>query len=174
NKKTDIEIPGCDTTERNEILKMIYQQIPVTGVALRPNYRFIFLQVMLWVVMPLMIFGVISLIHSPYQRHLIWAIPYAIIALTILYFEFKRHRLYVNEDFIIKRSGIWDVQHEIIEPHKIQAITTKQYFWHKKADIGHLLLHTAAGIIHFKYGNFTKIEQMVNFWTYKIESSKKG
>lgn len=175
NKKTDIEIPGCDTTERNEILKMIYQQIPVTGVAsLRPNYRFIFLQVMLWVVMPLMIFGVISLIHSPYQRYLIWAIPYTIIALTMLYFEFKRHCLYVNEDFIIKRSGIWDVQHEIIEPHKIQAITTKQYFWHKKADIGHLLLHTAAGIIHFKYGNFTKIEQMVNFWTYKIESSKKG
>lgn len=174
HKKTDVEIPGCDATERNEILEMIYQQIPATGLALFPNYRFIFLQMMLWVVIPVLIFCGIAFVHPAYQLYLIWAIPYVIMVSIMLYFEFKRHRLYVNEAFIIKRSGIWDVQHEIIEPHKIQAITAKQYFWHKKADVGHLLLHTAAGIIHFKYGNYTKITQMVNFWTYKIESTKKG
>lgn len=174
NKKTDIEIPGCDTLERDEILKMIYRQVPSMGIALIPNYRFIFLQVMKWLVLPLIIFFGLGYIHLPYQRYFIWAIPYVIIISTMLYFEFKRHRLYVNEDFIVKRSGIWDVEHEIIEPHKIQAITAKQYFWHKKADIGHLLLHTAAGVIHFKYGNYTKIERMINFWTYKIESTKKG
>jgi putative membrane protein len=174
NKKTDIEIPGCDTNERDEILKMIYQQVPATGIELIPNYRFIFLQIMLWIVIPVLAFLSISLFfHPPFRQYLILIIPYIPLVSTMLYFEFKRHRLYVNEDFIIKRSGIWDVEHEIIEPHKIQAITAKQYFWHKKADVGHLILHTAAGLIHFKYGNYTKINRMVNFWMFKIESTKK-
>lgn len=174
NKKTDIEIPGCDISERNEILKMIYQQVPPTGIKLIPNYRFIFLQIMLWIVIPVLISLSIGLIFYPaFQQYMILTIPYIVVVSPMLYFEFKRHRLYVNEDFIIKRSGIWDVEHEIIEPHKIQAITAKQYFWHKKADVGHLVLHTAAGLIHFKYGNYAKINSMVNFWTYKIESTKK-
>lgn len=174
NKKTDIEIPGCDETERDEVLKMIYQQVPPAGIALIPNYRFIFLQIMLWIVIPALISLSIGLVfRPPFRQYLALIIPYIVVVLTMLYFEFKRHRLYVNEDFIIKRSGIWDVEHEIIEPHKIQAITAKQYFWHKKADVGHLILHTAAGLIHFKYGNYTKIKRMINFWAYKIESSKK-
>jgi|GEM_PF-190600 len=173
NKKTDIEIPGCDASERDEILKMIYQQVPPTGIKLIPNYRFIFLQIMLWIVVPVSISLSIGLIfHPAFRQYTILTIPYIVVVTTMLYFEFKRHRLYVNEEFIIKRSGIWDVEHEIIEPHKIQAITAKQYFWHKKADVGHLILHTAAGLIHFKYGNYTKINRMVNFWTYKIESTK--
>lgn len=175
HKKTDIEIPGCDEAERNEILKMIYRQIPASGITLIPNYRFIFLQVMLWIVIPVLIFlGAGLMFQTPFRPYLIIALPYAILVAILLYFEFRRHRLYVNQDFIIKRSGIWDVQHEIIEPHKIQAITAKQYFWHKKADVGHLLLHTAAGIIHFRYGNYTKINRMVNFWAYQIESTKKS
>ncbi|WP_316810812.1 PH domain-containing protein [Pedobacter heparinus] len=174
NKKTAIEIPGCDANERDEILRMIYHQLPLAGISLLPNYRFIFLQIMLWIVIPALVFLSLSLVFYPSLRqYLTLIIPYIIVVSTMLYFEFKRHRLYVNEDFIIKRSGIWDVEHEIIEPHKIQAITAKQYFWHKKADVGHLILHTAAGLIHFKYGNYTKINRMVNFWTYKIESTKK-
>jgi putative membrane protein len=33
-------------------------------------------------------------------------------------------------------KGAWDVDNEIIEPGKIQAITTSQLFWHKSVDIG--------------------------------------
>jgi hypothetical protein len=36
---------------------------------------------------------------------------------------------------------------DIIEPSKIQAITTSQPFWHKKVNIGSITLHTAGGNI---------------------------
>lgn len=173
-KNTAIEIPGCDQAERDEVLRMIYHQVPLEGIPLLPNYRFIFLQVMIWIVLPFLIFLGTGLSFYPsLHQYFILAVPYAVTVGVMLYFEFKRHRIYVNQDFIIKRSGIWDVEHEIIEPHKIQAITAKQYFWHKKADVGHLILHTAAGIIHFKYGNYTQINSMVNFWLYQVESGKK-
>lgn len=173
SKKSDIEIPGCDISERDEILKMIFSQIPEKGIELIPNYRFIFLRIMIWIVFPVSILLVAAAIHHPLSRHFIFILPYVIIVAAMLYFEFKRHRLYANENFIIKRSGIWDIEHEIIEPHKIQAITAKQYFWHKQADIGHLIIHTAAGIIHFRYGNYTHIQQLVNYWLFKLESSRK-
>ena len=174
HKKTDIEIPGCDQMERDELLKMIYQQTPVTGQALQPDYRFILLQIMRWIITPVLIFLWIGLsFYPPFRSYLILALPYAGIVAVMLYFEFKRHRLYVNDNFIIKRSGIWDITYEIIEPHKIQAITINQYFWHKKADIGHLTLHTAAGTLHFKYGSYSLINRMVNFWMYQVESSGK-
>ncbi|ATP55249.1 hypothetical protein CPT03_01610 [Pedobacter ginsengisoli] len=174
NKKSDIEIPGCDEHERDEVLKMILSNVPAKGAELAPNYRFIFLQTMIWIVFPISVFALLSIYALPLlKNYLLMVIPYIIVVGTMLYFEFKRHRLYVDEQFIIKRSGIWDVEHEIIEPHKIQAITAKQYFWHKAADVGHLIIHTAAGVIHFKYGNYTHIKSLVNYWTYKIEVSKK-
>ncbi|MBC8644502.1 hypothetical protein H9W95_11780 [Flavobacterium lindanitolerans] len=66
------------------------------------------------------------------------------------------------------------MEHEIIEPHKIQAITAKQYFWHKSADVGHLILHTAAGDVDFRFGDFTHIKQLVNYWLYQVETSEKN
>jgi putative membrane protein len=153
---------------------MIFDQIPEKGIELSPNYRFIFLQIMIWVVFPISILLIATAIHHPLSRHFIFAVPYILIVTTMLYFEFKRHRLYAHENFIIKKSGIWDIEYEVIEPHKIQAITAKQYFWHKKANIGHLIIHTAAGVIHFRYGNYTHIRQLVNYWLFKVESSKKG
>jgi putative membrane protein len=58
--------------------------------------------------------------------------------------------LFINDDFIIRQSGAWDVDNEIIEPGKIQAITT-QLFWHKSVDIGSITIHTAGGLV-FNWG----------------------
>ncbi|WP_285057288.1 PH domain-containing protein [Pedobacter ginsengisoli] len=173
-KKSAVEIPGCDETERDEILKMIFDHIPAKGKPLLPNYRFLFLRIMLCIILPLLaVFLLGSFFLTVIKPHFVLAVPYVFIVVTLLYFEYKHHRLYTNDNFVIKRSGIWDIEHEIIEPHKIQAITAKQYFWHKKADVGHLTIHTAAGVIHFKYGNYTHIKNLVNYWIYKVESSKK-
>lgn len=172
--KTDIEIPGCDQRERDELLKMIYQQVPETGQALQPDYRFILLQMIRWIVAPIAIIFWAGLhFYPPLRPYFPWILPYAGVVATMLYFEYKRHRLYVNDSFIIKQSGIWDISFEIIEPHKIQAITVQQYIWHKKADVGHVTLHTAAGALHFKFGNYQLIKHMVNFWMYQVECSSK-
>lgn len=173
SKKSQIEIPGCSDLERDDILKLIYTLIPAKGKALIPNYRFLFLQIMLKIAIPAVVFSWLALaVYRPLQPYLALLIPYAILVFILLYFEYIHHRLYASQGFIIKKSGIWDIEEEIIETHKIQAITSKQYFWHKKADVGHLLLHTAAGVIHFKYGNYSQINNLVNYWLYQVESTK--
>jgi putative membrane protein len=174
HKKFNLEIPGCDAQERDEILKMIYDRIPATGTEYMPDYRFILLQVITYIITPVAIFTVLSVFAVPLLKaYLVLIIPYVITVFILLYFEYKHHRLFADGNFIIKKRGIWDVEYEIIEPHKIQAITAKQFFWHKKANVGHLILHTAAGKIYFSYGNYTDILKMINYWIYQVETSKK-
>jgi putative membrane protein len=87
------------------------------------------------------------------------------------YFKFRNSRLFIEDDFIILQSGAWDISNKIIEPNRIQAITTSQLFWHKNINIGSLTLHTAGGNIAFQLGDFEKIQQYVNLWLYRLEKS---
>ena len=169
-QKSNLEVPGCNPTERDELLKMILGEIPAESASFVPNYRFLNLPIFFNVAIPIIIFFIFSANFEVVKAFYPLAIGYAIIVIGMIYISYRRHRLMVSQDFIIKKSGIWDVSHEIIFPHKIQSITTFQYPWHKGVDVGHVNLHTAAGTIHFKYGNYTEIKSLVNYWLYQIES----
>lgn len=169
-QKSNLEVPGCNPTERDELLKMILGEIPKEGASFVPNYRFLNLPIFFMVAIPVGIFFIFWNNFEPVKAFYPLAIAYMIVVIGMIYISYKRHRLIVNQDFIIKKSGIWDISHEIIFPHKIQSITTFQYPWHKGVDVGHVNLHTAAGTIHFKYGNYTEIKRLVNYWLYQIES----
>lgn len=169
-RKSNLEVPGCSEVEKDELLKMILGQVPPKGQIFIPNFRFINLPIFFNIILPTVVFAILWTNIPELKSFYPLAIAYLIIGIFMVYVSYKRHRLTVSEDFIVKRSGIWDVKHEIIFPHKIQAVTTFQYPWHKGIDVGHLNLHTAAGIIRFKYGNYTEIKQLANYWLYEIES----
>ncbi len=170
---TNLEIPGCSVAEKDELLMMILGKNPPKSAIFKPNFRFLNLPIFFRVILPIAIFFIFWTNTPEIKSFYPLAILYFLLAIPMIYISYRRHRIMVDQDFIIKKSGIWDITHEIILPHKIQAITTFQYPWHKSVDVGHVNLHTAAGIIHFKYGNYTEIKQLVNYWLYQIESGSK-
>lgn len=171
-RKSMLEIPGCNEQERDEILKLLFAKIPEKGVMLKPNFRKLVFSIFLSIVVPLTGFFIFGNYAAPKFLEFAYLIPiYVLFVGFIVYFGFKNNRLFVNDNFIIKQSGAWDIDNEIIEPMKIQAITTSQLFWHKKADIGSITIHTAGGNVAFQLGDFTKIKQYVNLWLYEIETS---
>ena len=128
--------------------------------------------IFLTIVLPLsgfFIFG--NYINAEVLNYSHFALIYTVFLLVIHYFGFKNYRLFVNENHIIKQSGAWDVDNEIIEIKKIQAITTSQLFWHKNLNIGSLTLHTAGGNLSFYLGEYNTIKEYVNLWLYEIETS---
>ncbi|MBB2145342.1 PH domain-containing protein [Pedobacter sp. LMG 31464] len=169
-ESNNLQIPGCNPTERDELIKMIMGEIPAQGKTFLPNWRFLNLPIFFRVVFPVGIFMILWAYIPALKPYYPAAIIYFLMAIPMIFISYKRHRLTVNKEFIVKRSGIWDVNHSLLFPHKIQAITTFQYPWHKGVDVGHVNLHTAAGVIHFKYGNYTEIKKLVNYWLYQIES----
>ncbi|MFT3796084.1 PH domain-containing protein [Flavobacterium sp.] len=171
-RKQAIEIPGCNESERDAILKLLFGKIPEKGVMLRPNFRKLVFSIFLTIVLPLALFYLIAVNAAGNLLQFAYLIPvYIGFALLILCFGFKNYRLFIGDRFIIKQSGAWDITDEIIEPQKIQALTVSQLFWHKSADIGYLTIHTAGGNVSFQLGDFTTIKQYVNLWLYEMETS---
>ncbi|NNT71738.1 PH domain-containing protein [Flavobacterium sp. IMCC34852] len=172
DNKSLIEIPGCNTTERDEILKLLFKQLPEKGALMQPNFRKLIFSVFIIIVLPLTGY----FLFGKYAEPIVFdyaniAVFYTIFMSVLLFFGFRNYRLFVNDNHIIKQSGAWDVDHEIIEIGKIQAITTSQLFWHKSLNIGSLTMHTAGGNITFHLGQFDKINEYVNLWLYEIETS---
>ncbi|WP_293741528.1 PH domain-containing protein [uncultured Pedobacter sp.] len=165
-----LEIPGCNAGERDELLKMILGKVPLKEKTFIPDWRFLNLPIFFKLIVPVSIFLIVAFNVPELKPYIGFSIAYLIIGVLMIYISYRRHRISVSQDFIIKTSGIWDIANEIIVPNKIQSITTFQYPWHKSVDVGHLTLHTAAGQIHFKYGNYTEIKQLVNYWLYQVES----
>lgn len=172
DRKSVIEIPGCNAVERDGILQLLFHKLPVKGTMLTPNFRKLGFSIFLIIVLPLVGFYSIGyygdatvLLYS----HFAWA--YSFFFLLVLVFGFRKYRLFISPEHIIKQSGAWDVDNQIISIEKIQAITTSQLFWHKSLNIGSLTLHTAGGNVTFHLGNFKNIQDYVNLWLYEIETS---
>lgn len=167
-----IEIPGCNALEADEIIKLLFNELPQKGEMLAPNFRKLVFSLFLLITVPLCVFYSIGRWGNEMLfEYVSLAVFYAIAVAILLFFGFKNYRLFVNENYIIKQSGAWDVDNEIIQIQKIQALTTSQLFWHKNINIGSLTLHTAGGNITFYLGRFDRINQLVNLWLYKIETS---
>ena len=174
-KSNVIEVPGCDSDERNEILKIILDKIPEKGQEFTPNFRYLLFRILFGVILPIAVFVTLSFtVIDDLYFYLPLIFVYLTLVSVMIYYGFKNYRMYSNPEFIILKHGAWDVENEIIQPHKIQGITTKQYFWHKNSNVGHLTLHTAAGDVHFHFGNFSEIKQLVNYWLYQVETSKEN
>ncbi len=168
--KNSIELPGFDKRESNEILRLIFDQIPSKGELIKPNYRKFGFAVFLTVAIPLsIVFFVLKnqpLQISDYYGYMIF---YGIVGIILNAVSFMNYKLYAGEHFIEKVSGIWDIQTQIVEYEKIQSLKISQLFWHKSANIGYLDIVTAGSTISFQLGNFDRIKYYANLWLYKIE-----
>ncbi len=171
-RKSMIEIPGCSQNERDEILKLLFSQIPEKGVMLKPNFRKLVFALFLSVIIPVGIYFAFANWIDAIAYDFIYIVPFYVIFVGLVqFFRFRNNRLFIHENFIIRQSGAWDISNEIIEPHKIQAVETSQLFWHKNLNIGSLTLHTAGGSISFQLGNFDTIRNYANLWLYELETS---
>lgn len=172
DRKSVIEIPGCNEMESVEILKLLFLKTPEKGMMLKPNYRKLVFSIFLSIVLPLAAYFAFANYIEPRFWDYAYLVPlYVFFVGSIVFFGYKNNRLFINDDFIIKQSGAWDVDNIIIEPGKIQAVTTSQLFWHKSADIGSITIHTAGGNISFQLGDYSRIKQYVNLWLYELETS---
>ncbi len=171
HSKAQIEVPGCDEREKDEIIKLIFKQLPQKGEMMKPNFRKLVFSIFMIIVLPLSGFFTIANHNPELLNYLSFAIAYAAFFLVILFFGFRNYRLFVSDNHIIKQSGAWDIDNEIIEIDKIQALSTSQLFWHKSLNIGSLTMHTAGGNVTFHLGNYNKVKEYVNLWLYRIETT---
>ena len=85
---------------------------------------------------------------------------------------YKNEKMVFKDDFVILKSGIWDITTTYLPIDKIQKVSISQSYFQEKRQIGSLNLYTAAGIITLYYYDFNMLQRMVNEILYKIEKNK--
>jgi putative membrane protein len=169
-----VEVPGCSKEERDQILDILLNKQPVLDGFYVKNYRFFLRVLFSGMLMPIAIYIIFALKITPEIRtYEAFVYLYALLLGIYSYFSYKNARLYVTKDFVVVRSGAWDVSNEILQNYKIQGITLKQPFWYQKADVGHVILHTAAGDLIFNFAQYSQIQNHVNQWLFEVEISNK-
>ncbi|WP_158962629.1 PH domain-containing protein [Myroides fluvii] len=174
NQKTALEIPGCSNKETQEFFDMIYKKpLDFNGVELKYNYRFFGFRFFFLVLVPVGLF--ISLTQENLPVHWQWSSAgvYFILVTLLIWRYFKVGRFIITSDFIIVKTGAWDITHTILESHKIQKIVLSQLAWQKSANVGSLALYTAGGVVHFSTSNYQKMKQLRDQWLFEIESQNK-
>lgn len=172
--KSAIEIPGCNTAEKDMLLQFLLQEIPQKGIVIKPSIRKILMESIKFLILPIAVFFFFAIKISPEFMEYIQFLPiYMLFVGLVIYFGFRNSRLFVNDNFIVKQSGAWDIEKDYIAPHKIHAVSVRQYFWHKSSDIGIVNLYTAGGKISFGLANYTKLKELVNYWLYQVETTNK-
>jgi putative membrane protein len=172
-RKGALEIPGCSDTEKEQLLKFLLEKSPERGEELKPNYRRLVLNFFKALVIPLGIYFIICSFWAEACDYSYFALFYGVVVSLLVVFGFRNYRLYVNNDFIIKQSGAWDVENEFVAPHKIHTIKVTQYFWQKSADVAAIEVFTAGGEMRYGVANYTRLKKYVNYWLYQVETGKK-
>ena len=175
-EKDKIEVPGCTKLESDEILKLLFNKHPKKGKLYLPNWRKLAVNLFFLLFLPLLIYFIIKLNSDffTWNEWFIYSTIFTFFAGILIWFSYKNYKFFVANDFIIKQNGAWDIDNSIVEPYKIQAITTQQFFWQKATNIGSVTLSTAGGTIRFSTGNYTEIKNLVNYWLYQVEISDKN
>ena len=175
-EKDKIEVPGCTQLESNEILKLLFDKLPQKGALFLPDWRKLAVNLFFLLLLPIVISLLVKLNTDffTWNEWFIYSTIFTVFSGVLIWFSYKNYKLFVSNDFIIKQNGAWDIDNAIIEPFKIQAIETQQFFWQKSTNIGSVTLSTAGGNISFSTGNYTEIKNLVNYWLYQIETSNKN
>ena len=176
NKKEEssFEVPGCSENQRDEILKMILKRIPNPYLSLKSNFRYLIKSFIFLILIPTGVYFSFAISVEEVMAKMYLYFVYLGLILIYTFFRFKNNRLFIDKDLVIKKSGAWDLEHEMIEVHKIQCIVLKQYFWHKKLNLGHIYLYTAGGVLNFTFAPFDILKKLTNEWIYKVENSRKS
>ncbi|CAM3499930.1 PH domain-containing protein [Flavobacterium gelidilacus] len=174
--KDKTKIPGCNKSEKEQILKLLIGKLPQHQKTLVPNLRKLLLNLFFLILIPVSIGLIVNYNIDKFTIYELVSVisVYILFMGTILYFSYRNYRLFISDEFIVKQSGAWDIDHEIMMPYKIQAIETQQFIWQKITNIGSVVLYTAGGKVSFSTSNYTEIKEQVNKWLYQVEISKEN
>lgn len=170
-KKKGLIVPGANKLELNELFHVIYHKnLELNNSFLKPHIRSLLIKLIAWA-----IFFVLILSGIIYQKQYNYvAIPIAVfIAISLLlYIGYRNKKLYIINDFVVLKQGIWDITTTYLHISKVQKISVSQTIFQKKRQLGSVTLSTAGGSILLNYYHYPTLQKLANEWLYQIEKNK--
>lgn len=87
------------------------------------------------------------------------------------YFYYKTLKLTLDQEILLKSSGLWVKRQQYLEIFRLQAISVRQPIWYKRRGIVNLTFHSAGGDITFNGVRKEQVKPLVNYLLYKVEDT---
>ena len=170
-KKKGLIIPGANYLELNTLFNVIFSNNLIDlKNGYKPHIRVLAIKIAI-----LCIPAIITLIILYFTDSLLFSLvilPFFILGCLLIYMGYKNEKMVFKDDFVILKSGIWDISTTYLPIDKIQKVSISQSYFQEKRQIGSLNLYTAAGIVTLYHYDFNMLQRMVNEILYKIEKNK--
>lgn len=169
-QKKGLVVPGANRLELDKIFHVIYQtDLEIPTEFLKPHKRILLLK-FFWLCIPALI--ALGVFYYSETMHYAWVIlPFLVFFYFLIYCGYRNEKLYIKDDFIVLKKGIWDVTTTYLQINKVQQISLSQSYFQEGRKLGSLNLYTAGGAVTLYYYDFGKLQKLSNEWLYKIEKN---
>src|SRR5690554_3779428 len=170
-KKKGLVVPGANQEELKKIFNVIYQSdLDIKSNAYKPHKRILLLK-FLWLCIP----AFIALMAFYFSENISYSwiiLPFFAVIYLFIWCGYRNEKLYIENDFIVLKKGIWDISTTYLQINKIQKVSIRQSYFQEGRHLGSLDLDTAAGTVTLFYYDFELVQQLANEILYKIEKNK--
>jgi len=174
-EKNKIKIPGLPKEIVGKIRNFLFEVPPSENATVFKPHLLLAVRHCLLGLLPLfmgLLLWYVFLDYFSWNFILPIVLLYLPVMILIKWYAFKAIHLSFTDEFLIKKTGLWNKKTEIIAIYKLQSVTIKQPFWYKKRDLHNLVFHTASGDVTFSAVN-GEVLKYINYSIYKIETSEK-
>ena len=175
NRRNIVDVPGCSNQQMDKLFDFIYDDKINDEIVVRPSIRKFIINFSFFTLLPTIIFIVllnnIAFLDNAYFLNFI--IIYFIFSSFSAWRFYRNSILFYSKNFIRIQSGFWDIKTKTIENYKIQSVMLYQAFWHKRFNLGSIILLTAGGMSYISTCNYEVLKKITNNVIYKVETSKK-
>ena len=163
-----LSIPGVNHKEMNNLFRFIYDKdLEILTVFHRPSFRKVFIRMMYLLFVFICLVLVMYLIDILKFIWILIAIFFTIFLL--LYISYRNEKLFIKDDFIILKSGIWDLKTTYLQINRIQKLTLKQSYFQKRRNLASIKLSTASESLRLNFYDEKLLKRLANTIVFKIE-----
>lgn len=175
NRRNIVDVPGCSNEQMDKLFDFIYDDKINDEIVVRPSIRKFLINFSFFTLLPTIIFIVllnnIAFLDNAYFLNFV--IIYFILSSFSAWRFYRNSILFYSKNFIRIQSGFWDIKTKTIENYKIQSVMLYQAFWHKRFNLGSIILLTAGGMSYISTCNYEVLKKITNNVIYNVETSKK-
>lgn len=175
-EKNQIKVVGLPPAVVEQVKDYFYKKQVQEDFTIIPS-KYLLLRKMSRAMVPLIIISTILYVYAKIIT-LSWifviAAAYVVLVSIYNYLYFKKLKLGVSEEFLIRHSGVWIEKEEFLEMFRLQAVSVSQPIWYKKRGLVNLTFHSAGGDIAFKMVYKRQVYPLLNYLNYRIESTERA
>lgn len=174
NRKQKAEIPGCYQNQVDQVLNSCFPDLKEDRFKEhRIEFAFVIRRFLFIGLIPPVIF-LVSYYFTLQIQLLVIGIAFPFVVFMLLWVYHKKYRIYIGEDYIKIKKGIFGTSNVVFPYYKVQAVEIMQTIYQRKKGLGNLGIHTANGTISVPYFEITKARALKNYILYKVEKNNQA